>query len=1308
MARLDWYEDGCDFYQANPDYCKEAYMYANADGVDAKDACCVCQGIDDSIVDVGDAGQLCSLVFPDADYDGCMSESEYVSSLENATDSATLPSFEVIDDVWGYDSCISEGDFEVECLLTSHFMSMDANANGCLSYEEVLTATSESGGDEVSKEEFDSVATLTPSTGSCDGVSYHDFFVVSADDFTDASSDCTEDSEWVDSMGDGCAAYAANPGWCYDARAYADENGIDASTTCCSCLYIDIPYEDEYGACTDLPGASGQVWFDGTNGCAEYAANDFCPLYGHVDYNGEGSANERCCVCGGGSVGYETDVYDDPVCEFESTDYGICDSSVSEAKWSWLGDTSEYPNAMACLEGCLQRYRAPPVSCTWVENNINTYGERYAGEVESEEECIALVRKQCPTATIANLDTSVGSDSNVKGSCWCQWGSDLTLVPGSGWKNCLLTPYKWDDGYTCFLNDSFVPSALMFAEWWSEGEGYECHDSWCPELNTGCGCWCTWECDTPDRQWADDLARNGSVGDMVGVSEAACNIMYTSDSPNCTYMSYPCSDIASGGWGADAAIVCDPAAGAWYVCDQSGKHASIACAKTCGEVWQSSYMWDETGTDSCVYAFDGMCDEPSGLCDDAGSGWCDAGTDTYDCYDYCQDVHATDSVSSDCDFSIFDSDMNGCMSQEEYYMNVDPADPSYPDFDVINDVWGLDSCVSAEDFYNGCFLTMFFREHDANGDGCWSYSEFYAANVAQGETFLTFDDYDADDDECIRYEEVDSYGVSSKEFEMYDSNEQDGCVTREEYGASHTHYFHSMAGDDDCLSYADMFILVSDSWTGEDACQGWGYSESECLAVGISASEGQGGCCQWDPSTEPSSHGWPPAPNDSDPPYLAYLLSAGWPAACCGGTFQGSIANLRGVDGSNFCQNTADLVDMAHPPASSGLGGGSSTTCSSLSETLLFSVLNATSWDEVSCEQVSNTMMSSTTPLRQFLSPSCCGGQATVTTAVATGNKIIESAASRSIEITACPSSLDTEGRPNGEEACEYQGFTTQGECEKVGCCSWDSGAAMCWSDVGQAQCIGGQECGCTDDQWFDPWADGSSGGCRTPCDYETEDEVAGKCVTRCADGALKLISAGPTVPSSESEPTATVATPLGVPSITECPGTPGTDSDACGCDYQVHGDQIEVGCDDTIAGCTNGRVYKCFKCPDGEMLSYENSPRCYAQDVDVHWQVIQCDDNGDLENAVATGAVPTDQRTVSDCPNSGATEWSQCGCTGDKFPDYVDGQLKCIECPAPQRRNDDSACYSCPPGEDPFLYRLPVVHVDLRVIIVEVALHGQ
>ena len=53
------------------------------------------------------------------------------------------------------------------------------------------------------------------------------------DHYMDAS--CEEDSDWADAIGDNCAGYTVNPGWCIGADMYADENGVDASMVCCIC-----------------------------------------------------------------------------------------------------------------------------------------------------------------------------------------------------------------------------------------------------------------------------------------------------------------------------------------------------------------------------------------------------------------------------------------------------------------------------------------------------------------------------------------------------------------------------------------------------------------------------------------------------------------------------------------------------------------------------------------------------------------------------------------------------------------------------------------------------------------------------------------------------------------------------------------------------------------------------------------------------------------------------------------------------------------------------------------------------------------
>jgi hypothetical protein len=61
--------------------------------------------------------------------------------------------------------------------------------------------------------------------------------------------------------------------------------------------------------CVDLPGESESIWSDGNRSCAEYANvssssdEDLCRTQGAVDFNGEGAARSKCCVCGGGQTG---------------------------------------------------------------------------------------------------------------------------------------------------------------------------------------------------------------------------------------------------------------------------------------------------------------------------------------------------------------------------------------------------------------------------------------------------------------------------------------------------------------------------------------------------------------------------------------------------------------------------------------------------------------------------------------------------------------------------------------------------------------------------------------------------------------------------------------------------------------------------------------------------------------------------------------------------------------------------------------------------------------------------------------------
>jgi len=156
--------------------------------------------------------------------------------------------------------------------------------------------------------------------------------------------------------------------------------------------------------------------------------------------------------------------------------------------------------------------------------------------------------------------------------------------------------------------------------------------------------------------------------------------------------------------------------------------------------WPNRASWTEV-TDEEIRS-KRVVDPSSNYDDRTGACWSRIGNNV--CYD--KDETAFDS----CDFRAFDTDMNGCMSEGEYYMQVDANDASYPSFGVIDGAWGLDGCVSEDDFYNGCFLTLYFREHDANGDGCWSYSDYYAAGEGQQADF----DAIAGGDDCLSHADL--------------------------------------------------------------------------------------------------------------------------------------------------------------------------------------------------------------------------------------------------------------------------------------------------------------------------------------------------------------------------------------------------------------------------------------------------------------------------------------------------------------------------------------------------------------------------
>merc|ERR1711988_1137988 len=88
---------------------------------------------------------------------------------------------------------------------------------------------------------------------------------------------------------------------------------------------------------------------------------------------------------------------------------------------------------------------------------------------------------------------------------------------------------------------------------------------------------------------------------------------------------------------------------------------------------------------------------------------------------------------------------------------------------------------------------------------------------------------------------------------------------------------------------------------------------------------------------------------------------------------------------------------------------------------------------------------------------------------------------------------------PNGEEACENQGFD-EFMCAERGCCEWNNG--MCWSAVGQDVCEGAENFEFVDEQGFRcaDWAgwDCLSSAINLGYSPEGQEELLQNCAETC------------------------------------------------------------------------------------------------------------------------------------------------------------------------------------------------------------------
>jgi len=107
---------------------------------------------------------------------------------------------------------------------------------------------------------------------------------------------------WQDEFNKTCADYERfmklDGEYCIRGANNVPEGMQSPADMCCVCGGGRNQVE-----CHDLPGdASGDVWDDGVDTCAEYAKKpEWCETLGDLNNNGEGMAIDKCCVCGGGS-----------------------------------------------------------------------------------------------------------------------------------------------------------------------------------------------------------------------------------------------------------------------------------------------------------------------------------------------------------------------------------------------------------------------------------------------------------------------------------------------------------------------------------------------------------------------------------------------------------------------------------------------------------------------------------------------------------------------------------------------------------------------------------------------------------------------------------------------------------------------------------------------------------------------------------------------------------------------------------------------------------------------------------------------
>mmetsp|Transcript_20009 Transcript_20009/g.59614 ORF Transcript_20009/g.59614 Transcript_20009/m.59614 type:complete len:308 (+) Transcript_20009:109-1032(+) len=117
-----------------------------------------------------------------------------------------------------------------------------------------------------------------------------------------------------------------------------------------------------------------------------------------------------------------------------------CNYAEDQDRWGYdkkLG--RDMSPAEACPKAC-GTYK-PWKNCDWVRSDSGYDEYDQIGDAKNPDDCIKMVKKECPDATIANynIEDMVAADGgNAKAKCWCQYGGKPKKQKDALWASCYL------------------------------------------------------------------------------------------------------------------------------------------------------------------------------------------------------------------------------------------------------------------------------------------------------------------------------------------------------------------------------------------------------------------------------------------------------------------------------------------------------------------------------------------------------------------------------------------------------------------------------------------------------------------------------------------------------------------------------------------------------------------------------------------------------------------------------------------------------------------------------------------------------